>query len=82
MGWEILAMKFGFQALDYALGVIARAPERAAEARPLVARVQVMIAEQRGPNADDYAVLDAMHDAYDAELDQIISDDDGGPPVA
>jgi len=35
-----------------------------------------MIAEQRPPNADDYAVLDAMHAADDAELDEIIARDE------
>jgi hypothetical protein len=82
MGWELLALQFGFRALDYGLSVIARDPQRANEARPLIARVQVMLAEQRGPNADDYAALDAMHDALDVEIDQVIADDEaqaGGP---
>lgn len=75
MGWEVLAIQFGFKALDYALGVIARAPERAEEARPLIARVQIMIAEKRGPNEADYAALDALNDALDARLDKVITDD-------
>ncbi len=76
MGWELLALQFGFKVLDYGLAVIARDPKRAEEARPLVARVQVMIAEKRGPSAEDYAALDALHAALDARIDQVIADDD------
>jgi len=75
MGWELMAISFGFKVFDYALGVIARDPKRAEEARPLIQRAQLMIAEKRPPNADDYATLDAANAAYDAELDQIIEDD-------
>ena len=76
MGWELLAIKFGFQALDYVLAIAAREPERLAEARPFIAMTIKMIDEKRGPNEADYAALDALHKAYDDELDRIIEEDE------
>jgi len=76
MGWELMAISFAFKALDYGLAVMARDPKRAEEARPLIARVQVMIAERRPPNAEDYEALDVLNAAMDAELDAIIADDE------
>ncbi len=79
MGWELLAIKFGFQALDYVLAIAAREPARMAEARPFIAMTIKMIDEKRGPNAADYVAMDALHQAFDDELDSIIAEDEASP---
>ncbi len=76
MGWEALAFKFLFMGLDYWTRMLEREPDRLAEANPFIERVKAMVAEERGPNAEDYAALDKLHDDLDARIDKVIADDE------
>ncbi len=76
MGWEALVFKFVFMGIDYWARMLEREPERVAEANPLIERAKAMVAEERGPNSDDYAALDAFHADLDARIDKVIADDE------
>ena len=76
MGWEALVFKFLFMGLDYWTRMLEREPERQAEANPFIERAKAMVAEERGPNEEDYAALDIFHADLDARIDKVIADDD------